>query len=175
VTCPLPPTSQPRLRRYIRQPWTAAARRSPAARRWLDRHGYITPHFSWASYRGQDGTAVPKALRRNAIRLHWRLEIFRHRIGDVPMDVDGPYRTAARNRAVGGAPLSRHVQADAADFFADQVDRWIKASKVLRSRADVIRIAEQTFKGVGNETSGTLHVDQRPGPIARFVTWTAAR
>ena len=37
------------------------------------------------------------------------------------------------------------------------------------------RFADRIFKGVGNETSGTLHVDMRPGPIARFVSWTAGR
>lgn len=175
MSCPLPPKSQPRLRGYIQRPWTAAARRSPAARRWLDRHGYITPHFTWASYACTDGTPVPARLRRNAIRLHWRLELFRHRIGDVPLDVDGPFRTASKNREVGGASQSRHLFADAADFFVAQVDRWVRQSKTLRSRADVIRVAERTFKGVGNETSGTLHVDQRPGPVVRFVSWVAGR
>jgi uncharacterized protein YcbK (DUF882 family) len=94
----------------------------------------------------------------------------RHRLGDAPMTVDGPYRTEARNRAVGGAPLSRHVQADAADFFVDQVDRW------PGSREHVLAIAERTFYngGVGNETSGTLHVDAR-GSKARFVSWTRSR
>ncbi len=91
------------------------------------------------------------------------------------MTVDGPYRTPAKNRAVGGASNSRHTYADAADFFAAQVDRWVRQSPTLRSKGDVVRIADRTFKGVGNETSGTLHVDERPGPKVRFVTWVAGR
>ena len=50
-----------------------------------------------------DTTAVFLVLQAgsfggNAIRLHWKLEDMRHRLGDVPMTVNGPYRTPARNR-----------------------------------------------------------------------------
>jgi uncharacterized protein YcbK (DUF882 family) len=145
-------------------------RRSVGVRRWCDRHGYITPHFSWGSYAGKDGTPVPDALRVNAIRLHWKLETMRHRLGDVPMVVDGPYRTKQHNIEVGGAPNSRHTFADGADFFVGQVDSWPGG----RDRA--LALAESIFSdgGVGNETTGTLHVDAR-GYRARFVTWVAAR
>jgi hypothetical protein len=164
-----------RLDRLMARPWTGSARRSPALRKELDRRGLITPHFSWASYACTDGTPVPRELRANAIRLHWRLELMRHRLGDVPMIVEGPYRTVERNRAVGGAGDSRHIHADGADFFLQQVERWI-AQGSANSRDDVLRIAGRTFfdGGVGNETSGTLHVDAR-GFKARFVKWVPGR
>jgi peptidase M15-like protein len=178
------PTSGPRwkrryLARLIAGPWTLRARRSKALRAYLDAHGYITPHFTWQSYACTDGTPVPGALRPNAIRLHWRLEILRHRLGDCPVTVDGPYRTEARNIAVGGARDSRHVHADAADFFVAQVERWIahgaRIGRGAKSRAQVLRLAGRTFYngGLGNENSGTLHVDAR-GFKARFVTWVGA-
>ncbi len=166
-----------RLARLMARPWSARARHSGALRRELDRRGLITPHFSWASYAGTDGTPVPTPLRPNAVRLHWRLELLRHRLGDVPMIVDGPYRTPQRNREVGGARDSRHIHADAADFFVAQVDRWIahgrETGRGAKSRDDVVRLASRTFfnGGVGNENSGTLHVDAR-GFKARFITWT---
>lgn len=121
---------------------------------------------------------MPSELRSNAIRLHRRLELLRHRLGDVAMVVDGPYRTKARNIAVGGASDSRHVHADAADFFVAQVDGWVahgRGNGGPRSRGDVLRLASRTFYngGLGNENSGTLHVDAR-GFKARFVTWVAA-
>jgi len=171
----LPPTSRPVLRSLIEHPWSFAARVSPAARRWCDRHGYVTPHFSWESYACSDGTPVPAELRANAIKLHWRLEVVRHKIGDLPISVDGPYRTVARNRAVGGAPDSRHIHADAADFFVQQIGVWVQHSPKLGSRDDVVRLAENIFSdgGVGNENSGTLHVDSR-GFKVRFITWTAS-
>lgn len=181
MSCPLPPRSRPLLRSYIARPWLPAARVSPAARRWLDDHGYITPHFTWGSYACTDGTPVPRELRPNAIRLHWRLEILRHRLGDQPMTVDGPYRTRKRNREVGGAPESRHVYADGADFFRGQVDRWAegirrRGESLAAARGRVLALASRTFYagGVGNENSGTLHVDTR-GHKVRFVTWTAVR
>lgn len=177
----LPPRSRPLLRRHITKPWTRAASVSPAARRWLDQHEYITPHFSWASYACTDGTPVPRTLRGNAVRLHWRLELLRHRLGDVPMTVDGPYRTRAKNALVGGAIDSRHVHADAADFFKGQVDRWAerirkRGESLGQARARVVEIAGRVFHdgGVGNENSGTLHLDAR-GVRARFVTWGGSR
>ena len=182
ATLPGSPRSrkQQRIERLMARPWAGRARRSRELRRELDRRGLITPHFTWASYAGTDGTPVPQALRANAIRLHWKLELMRHRIGDQPMVVDGPYRTPKRNREVGGAQDSRHVHADGADFFVGQVDRWIahgrQTGRGPKSRADVLRIAGRTFfnGGVGNENSGTLHLDAR-GVKARFVTWVAAR
>jgi predicted transposase YbfD/YdcC len=175
MSLPLPSPRRRLLRSMLRKPWTRRAQHSPAVRRWLDRHGYITPHFTWRSYADTGGHPVPHNLRRNAIRLHWKLERLRHELGDVAMTVDGPYRTAAHNRAIGGALDSRHVHADGADFFAEQVDRWVRDGKA-RNRADVLNIAGRVFSngGVGNETSGTLHLDAR-GARARFVTWQGAR
>lgn len=182
MSLPAPSTGPRWKRRYlsalIAKPWMLLARRSHALRAYLDAHGYITPHFTWSSYACTDGTPVPGDLRPNAIRLHWRLEILRHRLGDVPMTVDGPFRTKARNIAVGGASDSRHVHADAADFFATQVDGWIahgKGNGGPNSRGDILRLASRTFYngGLGNENSGTLHVDAR-GFKVRFVTWVAS-
>jgi uncharacterized protein YcbK (DUF882 family) len=158
----------PILRRRLKHPWWGVTRRGKHVREWLDRHGYITPHFTWASYACQDArrTPVPHDLRANAIRLHWDLEQLRHRLGDRPMTVDGPYRTPEHNRAVGGASDSRHVHADGADFFDAQVKRWGGHKRALAA-------AEAVFAngGLGNENSGTLHVDAR-GHRARFITWT---
>lgn len=173
-----PPRSRPLLRSMVLHPWGVRARRSPAVRQWCDEHGYITPHFSWSEYacRDEHRTRVPKALRPNAIRLCWLLEDFRHQLGDVAMKIDGPFRTVRHNREVGGAADSRHTHADAADFFVAQIDRWVRESRQLSTRFDVVRVAERVFRlgGVGNESSGTLHVDAR-GYRARFVSWVASR
>ena len=177
MSVPLPSKKRhPVLRFLLTHPNWRRARRSPATRKWLDQHGYITPHFSWKSYACTDGTPVPHHLRGNAIRLHWKLEWMRKLLGGQPMRVDGPYRTVAHNREVGGASDSRHVHADAADFFVEQVDHWVRKSKRLRHRNDVLDIADKVFRdgGLGNETFGTLHVDAR-GYRARFVTWTPTR
>ena len=82
-----------------------------------------------------------------------------------------------RERGAEGAanlPHSRHIHADGADFFLAQVTAWVQKSPKLTSRDDVLKIANAVFAdgGLGNENSGTLHVDAR-GIKARFVTWTA--
>lgn len=171
---PLPSKRRPLLRALVRRPWTVAARRSPALRRWCDTHHYITPHFSWREMACTDGTPVPSELRGNARRHCFNLERFRHAIG-LGIRIDGPYRTPAKNREVGGAADSRHLHADGTDLFADQVDSMVRRASHLHDRGDAIRIAERIFSGVGNENSGTLHVDSRPGPKVRFVTWRAGR
>lgn len=166
-----------RVQKLHGKPWKARARASRAVRKHLDAQDQVTPHFTWAEFACQDAqrTAVPPNLRANTIRLCWLLEKLRHQLGDVAITIDSGYRTPQRNREVGGAPDSRHTHGDAADFFAAQVDRWI-AQGIAKDRAAVIAIANRIFAsgGVGNETSGTLHVDAR-GWKARFITWVAAR
>ncbi len=171
---PQPPK---RVQKLHGKPWTMQARASRKVRKHLDTQDHVTPHFTWAEFACQDAqkTAVPPDLRANTIRLCWLLEKMRHQLGDVPMSIDSGYRTPERNREVGGAADSRHTHGDAADFFAAQVDGWITQG-TAPSRAAVVAIASRIFAsgGVGNETSGTLHVDAR-GWKARFVTWVAAR
>jgi hypothetical protein len=180
MACPRSNSKNDRLRKHINsrlaKPWTLKARTSQHVRAHLDKHGYATPHFSWDELASNNGERVPARLRSNAIRHAWNLERFRHALGDVSISIDGPYRSPSYNRQVGGAQNSRHTFADASDFFAAQVDRWVRQSAKLKSKADVLRIANRIWSkgGVGNETSGTLHVDSR-GYRARFVTWTAAR
>lgn len=165
-----------RINKLLARPWTHTARASRVLRRHLDAHGYITPHFRWSDMADTRGPAVPKHLRGNAIRHCWNLERLRHRLGGVPIVIDGPYRTYQHNREIGGAYNSRHTYADASDHFLAQVERWTRQSLKVRSRGDVVNMASRVFAkgGVGNETSGTLHLDSR-GYRARFVTWTAAR
>lgn len=171
------PQASGRVQKLHGKPWTLQARSSRAVRRHLDSQNQITPHFTRDEFACQDAdkTAVPTGLRANTIRLCWLLEQLRHQLGDVPMTIDSGYRTPEHNREVGGAADSRHTHADTADFFVAQVDRWV-AQGAPPNRAAVVAIASRIFAsgGLGNETSGTLHVDAR-GWKARFVTWAAAK
>lgn len=179
MPCPRARTGSEKFNKHINsrlhRPWTAEARTSKRLRRWLDKHGYATPNFSWSELHSNNGEKIPAALRRKAIGHAWNLERFRHALGNVSMSVDGPYRSVAYNRQIGGAEGSYHTKAVASDFFSDQIDRWIAQSPKLENRQDVLDAAYRIWAkgGVGNETSGTLHVDSR-GYKARFVTWTSA-
>lgn len=169
-------------KRYIahlmRYPWSRRARRSRILRQHLDAHGQITPHFAWSEMADTGGVPVPARLRPNAIRHCWQLERFRRRLAKKAnqrkrtfsgIHIDGPYRTPAHNVAVGGAKYSQHMNACATDHFVTQVRRW--QAETGLSQAEVVAIANSIFRGLGNETSGTLHLDSRTGPRARFVTW----
>lgn len=163
-------------------PWTAAARHSPQLRRALDAQGLVTPHFSWAEMADTGGTPVPQHLRRNAIRHCWQLERLRHELAEAArkhgrkfngISIDGPYRTAAHNVAVHGARFSQHLLACATDHFIVQVTRWSRETGLTKGQ--IVALCQRIFRGVGNENSGTLHLDSRSGPIARFVTWIGQR
>jgi hypothetical protein len=178
------PKGLPRRTRWLwNHPWWRAARVSPALRRALDKRGMITPHFSWDEMRGTDGTPVPVNLRPNSVRHAWKLEQLRHALASAArrrgliftgISIDGPYRTPAHNRAVGGAANSRHTYGDASDHFVGQVQRWQNETGL--SRGQILSLCERIYArgGVGNEGTGTLHLDSR-GYRARFVTWVASR
>lgn len=72
------------------------------------RDGALSPHFMLSEFAMRDGTLPPlgctQALRRLCQEV---LEPMRVRFG--PCTVTSGYRTDAYNRAVGGAPASRHL------------------------------------------------------------------
>ena len=69
---------------------------------------------------GFDGGAVSEATaKRNALWTMWKLEAQRHAMGDVPLVITSAFRSVPCNRAVGGAPNSRHLYGDAADLVGN--------------------------------------------------------
>lgn len=175
MSVPLPARRRPLLRTYVRKPWLPAARHSPALARYCGQHHYLTPHYSIAEMADTQTGKLPMSVRPAARRHCFNLERFRHALGDVPVRIDGPYRTLAHNRAVGGATDSRHTHGDATDHFIATCNQIVARSPKVGTRMELVALAERIFPGVGNETSGTLHLDSRPGPWARFVTWRPGR
>lgn len=153
-----------RFRHHWHYPYGRRARHSRAFKKWLWQHGYVTPHFTRNEWRCHDGTPVPKALRKNAQRHGFMLERFRHRLGDKPLRAISFYRTAEYNRRIGGATLSRHVQADASDFSKSTVDGF--GSRHFFAVADKL----WGNGGVGQYPGGSAHTDSR-GYRARWSTF----
>lgn len=153
-----------RYRLYWARPWLLAARRSIGFRRWLDRHGYLSPHFTKAEARCKDGTAVPKHLLKRARDHAFNLERLRKRIGQVPIAITSWYRTDAHNRRVGGASKSKHKEAIATDHPVQFV------RKVGTARFD--RHANIVFRngGMGSYPGGARHTDTR-GYRARWTSF----
>ncbi len=169
---PLPPAPSPHYpkdlpvgyRRLWDRPWTARAASSRGFRRWLDDHGYLTPHFTLAEARCKDGTPVPASLNR-ACRDHaFQLERLRHELGDQPIPILSWYRHPSYNQSIGGASKSKHMGAIATDIARG----WVNA--VGRQRA--LAACERVFRdgGFGAYSGGSIHVDSRPGR-ARWTTW----
>lgn len=68
-----------------------------------------------------------------------------------PIPIVSGYRTPDTNRAVGGAPSSRHLQGDAADIPAGLV-----------TEIDALRAGAT---GIGLSGHWVTHVDVRPGAV----------
>lgn len=118
----------------------------------------MTPNFSWAELSCRCGCEAPPKVRERALELAQQLELIRAEVRG-PVQVISGYRCEARNRAVGGAPNSRHLWGDAADI---QVQGW--AGRDLRELAELL-IARGKLRNGGIGTYArkplTLHYDLR--------------
>ncbi len=129
--------------------------------------GDLTTDFSRSDFACKDGTAVPAALGANAARLACNLQALRDRIGAC-LFINSGYRTPAHNRAVGGVDGSQHVQALAADVYADG---WTPAALAAAIEA-LIAEGRMEEGGLGVYTA-FVHYDAR-GRRARWSGVPAA-
>lgn len=153
-----------RFRAYWRYPWSRAARHSRAFKKFCWHNGYVSPHYTRHEWACHNGVGVSDSLRCNAQRAAFKLEQFRHELGDKPLGAISYYRTPAYNSQIGGASNSRHTYADAADFSTQLVNSI--------GRSKFLRIANRLYRngGVGIYPSGSVHVDTR-GYKARWSSW----
>lgn len=75
----------------------------------------LTKNFSLEEFECKDGTAVPLHLHQNVNSLAFNLQILREHI-NKPIIILSGYRTEAYNKKVGGARMSQHLKAKAADI-----------------------------------------------------------
>lgn len=115
--------------------------------------GDLSAHFSRAEFRDHRDGSLPAGLP--TAHLVACLERLRHIIGDRPITIVSGYRTSANNRAVGGAPNSRHLFGDAAD--------------VAPGTCTVGQAIDAGFIGIGVDREGRpIHLDTRPGARVIF-------
>lgn len=161
-----PPQVPDKYRWHYNHAWTPKARNSPGFRRWLARHGMLSPHFSLAEAASRDGQAIPRSMRYAARNHAFRMEVLRHRLGDVAIPINSWYRSPQRNREVGGASKSLHMKAIACDIGREFCAR--------HPSFDTIASTVFSNGGFGTYPGGARHVDSR-GWRARWSTWTPGR
>jgi zinc D-Ala-D-Ala carboxypeptidase len=102
-------------------------------------------HFSFAEVTpncgrgGFSGGPLPAAeVKENLLRVMWKAEALRHKLGDNPMHVNSGFRDTACNNASNGASNSEHLYGRAIDFSAG-----------ASSLCQIARTAETTgFNGI---------------------------
>jgi hypothetical protein len=133
--------------------------------------GLITPHFSWVEARCHDGTPVPMELQGNAWRVALMAERIRAQFSGAVIPVSW-YRTPEYNARIGGAPHSRHCQADAID---GRPAHLAALPGLVRCIEDMLRdLALPELGGLG-VYPGWVHIDCRPRPADGHVArWQGA-
>jgi len=96
----------------------------------------VTPNFKLKEMEFSD--PVPEALLENAYDVLKNLQVLREHVGK-PITIISGYRSPERNKSVGGATKSQHMQGNAVDIkidgltghqIADIVEKLIKEGKM---------------------------------------------
>lgn len=116
----------------------------------------LTEHFTWGEFRDRDGKLPPRSYYPAALKL-CRLYLEPLRLALGPVHITSSYRTPEQNRAVGGAPASRHVAG---------TESGVAAADLYVARAaprQVYEYLEQLSPGGLGLYATHVHVDTRRG------------
>jgi len=117
----------------------------------------MTEHFSDDEFRCNCCGALN--YPENLPELQRRLELLRHKLGDLPVTILCGCRCIKHNTEVGGVPKSRHLTMSAADVFV-----------AGRTSQEVFDAAKEFFNGVILYVGRHFcHCDLRPAE-QRYVT-----
>lgn len=143
------------LREHWNRPWLVGLGSDDAEifKRRLWEHGFLSPHFTRKECASEDGVPIPDTLRKFAQRQAFRMERYRHIIGDKAISFVSWYRSPRHNAAVGGAAESRHMKADATDR------RYENTKAVLK----IWNEGGIGWEGPGVGKGAILHTDSRSG------------
>lgn len=132
----------------------------------------VSRFFDLAEFRCRDAkrTNVPSALVPNVRHLATAiLDPIRERWGR-PLYVVSGYRTAAHNKAVGGALRSTHMSAEAADIRPANTADVVELARVVEMLVAEGRLP--ALGGLGVYGGRWLHVDGRQ--VGHLRRWTGA-
>lgn len=151
-----------------RRVWKRIPRTKPTRfRRAWQRIAYPTashysPHFTRRELDCRCGCTTPLRIQQNLARLAGDLELLRVELGGK-VGITSGYRCPKRNREVGGASQSQHMQGTAADLA-------VPTGMQDEFEAAALRVPAFKAGGVGVYPNGGVHVDRR-GYVARWNSW----
>lgn len=123
---------------------------------------HYSPNFARKELDCKCGCTTPAHIEKELGKLARDLELMRDKLG--PLGILSGYRCKARNRAVGGAALSQHMNGTAADLLVPRgrQDEFVRAANAVPAFL---------AGGIGVYPHGGVHVDRR-GWVARWNSWT---
>lgn len=104
----------------------------------------LTKNFIISEFNCHDGTAVPKKLMPNILKLANNLQVLRDYFGK-PILLNSGYRTKAYNKKVGGEKDSYHLLAMASDIRIDGVS----PKEVKKTIEKLIKEGKMEQGGIG--------------------------
>ena len=117
----------------------------------------LTNNFTLEEFACKDGSATPVELVPNLQKLANNLQSLRDEIG-LPVHINSGYRSAAYNKAIGGAKFSQHANGKAADITV----KGLTPYHVYRIILDLISKGKMQEGGLGIYDSW-VHYDVRDG------------
>lgn len=124
----------------------------------------LSPHFTLAEYLTTGHNGVPnepdtEAIRRMSIHAHAFMERDRSILG-VPLRVNSGYRSAALNKAIGGASKSQHMAGEAADFVPVGVSAEDAMARLVQAGKDGLIVYDQLIIYASGFIHGSYAADR---------------
>jgi hypothetical protein len=131
---------------------------------------HASPHVLWAELECHTKpNPTPYPLDWRATKLPPLLCVFEaiRAIWGTVMPITSAYRTRAYNKAIGGAPLSRHCEGDAIDAEPPQdvtpEECYARVVALAKERPDLGIHYICGYAACPEKPRGQIHVDRRPG------------
>lgn len=118
----------------------------------------LTPNFRLDEFQSKDGAPFPEEVIENLRELAANLQVLRDNV-QAPITINSGYRSPARNKAVGGAPKSQHLEGKAADIVVS----GLSPNRVADIIEGLIRAGLMKNGGLGRYNT-FIHYDIRETP-----------